>query len=272
MLICGNFNLYCEDSKIYHVNDLIPYSEFKNNDLKECPFYFGEVIEPFKSYEINSRLKAWVMNKILTKIPKQFAFYVYMLVESNKPNHYLCVGCINSPPFIILSSRRNKSNQEVNSYISSIPVIPKPPFSPIDNDNEEDKTSSNMIKSKEDHMTFKFDYLMPHIYDEDISSHTTTTTIDNFPEYIERTVDSDREIEEMMNNLYLSKPNTICKLNTTKGQIKMRVVNKTEISKERKELSFYGEDVDKFEKKHVEYLDKYGNRCIVRQGCYFDKE
>lgn len=240
-MVFGNFGELYEKSKEYNIDDVICLSKLKNN---ECPYYFGVEITPNVLYEINTKHKAWKMNVTLPKTPTQYAFFVYLFIEWNHPDYYKCVSVTNSPPFKIVSNRRYYSNKSIA-------------------DESEILESSFCIKSKKDPNMFKFDHLLPHIFDKNTSDSVISKNNSvNEKIVIEK---KDEEISKVLKEAEYLRPNRLYEIHTNIGQVDMKVVEDTEISMEREELSYFGENVEDVYKngKEIEYLDSLGNKCII---------
>lgn len=263
IVICGHI---CNKPK-FKVNDLVPCNFSKNNDRSDCPFYFGKEIIPYKEYEINSQLKAWCMNANILGINKNFAFYVYLLKESTLPNKYLCDEVIQSPYFTFVSARR--THLTVTPPSSSNTTNDLPQFSPVVPKLED--TSTDLLiplknltyndKSDSDPTIFKFDYLMPHIFDDDDNPKDLKVDSDieqsKKEKVIETSLHSSEAVEEVLKDLHTSTPNTIVKVNTKKGQVEMRLIDK-----ERQEFTYLGKELHEsyhVEEEHI-LLDRYGNK------------
>lgn len=272
LLVCGSFNLIGNESGMYHVDDVVSYSSIIENDnRKNCPIYIGGEIKACMLYEINSSLKSWKMNEKLHKTPKAYCFIAYLFIESTNPDYYLCVASIVSPPFNIVSARRSCIDKYIKVKIPSPPrILCQPPFSPvnykIDNErnNFKESDSSYMIKSKKDPNIFKFDDLMPHIYDEDeLKSCNNNSNMEiNDDKVIEREVESVEGMKEVVNDIILSERNIVYRVSSKIGRVEVRAFNQTNNNSKREEISYFGGILNDLNEKY-EYLDSLGNRCVM---------
>lgn len=74
---------------------------------------------------------------------------------------------------------------------------------------------------------------------------------------IETSLHSSEAVEEVLKDLHTSTPNTIVKVNTKKGQVEMRLIDK-----ERQEFTYLGKELHEsyhVEEEHI-LLDRYGNK------------
>lgn len=214
MIICANFSRCDESDNEINENDIISHDKLKNKKNNQYIYYFGKVTRNHTHYEINSNLKAWTMNDRLSKEYQQYTFNVYLLIKmQNSKNEYKCVCVTKSPSFSIISSRRYR-----NTFKSDKKVVDS-----LDITNDKD--------------TFKFNHLMPRLFDK-----TTTSNV---------------------KSKIITENKTVSKRNIYDHEIK--ICNYDYINRE--ELSFFGstlEEARKNAKIGYLYLDKYGNKHIMK--------
>lgn len=261
IIICGKFCKYPDDSNKFKVNDAFPKNEIEDNNNKDCPLYFGDSSEDKTVYFINSKLNPYTMNENLSKQGIQlYSFCVFMFIEIDSI-HYKCVALTKSPSFSIISSRKNRIRYKTPLKNQTPPpkeekeeknLLYIPQFTPVVNEKEE-----------EDSYKFKYTDLMPHI-DEDYVLHSKKEEEErkrNRKE-IDKSMFSFKSMEEAMEDVYKSLPNTIYK----KSSFQMKIIDHIKGDANRQEISYNGLLLEKMFSTYTDqfYLDKYGNKCMYK--------
>lgn len=295
--IYGCFGYSDDPSNKFHLNKLMSIDELKFYPKSDFPYYLGEEYSS-SLYVINKQLKSWTMNVKLTKKRQEFCFYVLLLKKTSDPFYMKCISIIKSPPFVILSSRRNKTI--IPSTIpESLPDLP--PFSPVDsysdipiplqlfeaeeNDDDEENIpikGSNKIKQKSVKVDdFKFSDLLPPVCDYDNlkrndNENVIKPKLSRMESKIAEIKDpmSFNTMEEAIQDLYTSQPNTVYKLNEPGNEDKfiVKVIGHIDSgNSNREEIAYNGlSTIDSYEKMRngIDMLDRYGNKFTFKGGCF----
>lgn len=244
IIICGKFCKYPDDNNKFKVNDAFSKNEIEDNNNKDCPLYFGDSSEDKTVYFINSKLNPYTMNENLPKQGIQlYSFCVFLFIEIDSI-HYKCVALTKSPSFSIISSRKNRIRYKT----------------PLKNQTPPPKEE----KEEEDSYKFKYADLMPHI-DEDYVLHSKKEEEEERKrnrKEIDKSMFSFKSMEEAMEDVYKSLPNTIYK----KSSFQMKIIDHIKGDANRQEISYNGLLLEKMFSTYTDqfYLDKYGNKCMYK--------
>lgn len=298
--IYGCFGYNEESYNKFNINKSMSIDELKFYPKSDFPYYIGEEYSS-SLYIINKQLKSWTMNVKLTKKRQEFSFYVLLFKKTSDPMYVKCMSMIKSPPFVILSSRRNKTILP-STIPESLPDLP--PFSPVDpysdipfplqlfeaeeNDDDDENIKikdTNRIKHKSVNVDdFKFGDLLPPVCDYDNlkpndNKDVVKPKLSRLESKIAEVKDpmSFNTMEEVIQDLYSSQPNTVYKLNEPGNEDKflVKVIGHIDSSNSnREEIAYNGlSPIDSYEKMRngIDMLDRYGNKLIFKGGCFKHK-